>query len=170
MWLLETWRIAIRVFPQYTKLTLLALLYDKLVIVKNWINVNADLDLLWCIWLELKWLITVTNLFSNLSSTKMSTLPTLCITGNSIVFQMWWQWFNYGDDDSTTRWYPTSWRISAKTWGFHPNQQDSFIAIFSGQEWLSVQEVQYHKSSGVCASSLQGCKGTGFTGICCACA
>ena len=58
---------------------------NKLVIVKSWINVNADLDLLWCTELELKWPITVTNLCFNLSSTKMPTLLTLCITGGKTL-------------------------------------------------------------------------------------
>ena len=45
-------------------------------------------NLSWCIELKLLWVITVSNLFSNLSNTKMPTLSTLCITWKLVCLQI----------------------------------------------------------------------------------
>ena len=50
---------------------------------KSSIYFNAHLPLSWCVDIKLKSLISSSSLFSNLSNTKMSTLPTLCITGKT---------------------------------------------------------------------------------------
>ena len=51
------------------------------VTIKYQISFKANLHLSWYFVLKLKQLISPSHLVSNLSSAKMSTLPTLCITG-----------------------------------------------------------------------------------------
>ena len=75
----------VRVFPQYTKLAKLTF-FVQLLMGINWewlpakTNSNTNLHLSYCSEIKCMWLITKSNLFSNLSNIKMSTLPTLCIT------------------------------------------------------------------------------------------
>ena len=57
---------------------------NKLETVKTQINFNANLHLSWHFEFKLKWLIPLSNLFSNLRNTKMPTLPNLCIAGKLV--------------------------------------------------------------------------------------
>ena len=45
----------------------------------SWINFNENLHLSWSFEIKLMWLITTSNLFSNVNNAKMSILTTLCI-------------------------------------------------------------------------------------------
>ena len=63
---------------------------NELETVKTQINFNANLHLSWHFEFKLKWLIPLSNLFSNFRNTKMPTLPNLYIAGKLV-----WETINF---------------------------------------------------------------------------